>query len=143
MAAKLFAAFFIHLCPMKWVCHNGNMLPETQPLFTAANRGFRYGDGLFETAKVYQGRLLLSTLHFNRLFSGMQVLGIAPGPLFTPRLLEQQIIELCKKNKAADLARVRLAVYRSHNGEADYVIEAAPLGGEAMQWNPKGWELVL
>lgn len=128
---------------MKWVCHNGKMLAETTPLFTAANRGFRYGDGLFETAKVFQNRLLLSTLHFNRMFSGMQVLGIRPGPAFTPQILEQNILELCAKNEVTPLARVRLAIYRSQNGEADYVIEALPLKEDVMQWNERGWQLVV
>jgi branched-subunit amino acid aminotransferase/4-amino-4-deoxychorismate lyase len=39
---------------MPLVCHNGAFLPAEQPLFTAANRGFRYGDGLFETARFYK-----------------------------------------------------------------------------------------
>lgn len=142
-AANPFAAFFIHLCRMKWVCHNGEMLPEGQPLFTAANRSFRYGDGLFETGKVFQARLLLAHLHFHRLFKGLQLLGIPSGKHFTPTLLEHKIVELCAKNEVAALARVRLAVYRSGTGEADYVIETFPLSSEAMQWNQKGWQLTV
>ena len=51
---------------MQWVCHNGFFVLADQPLFTAANRSFKWGDGLFETATFYQGRLLLEAFHFER-----------------------------------------------------------------------------
>ena len=128
---------------MSFVCYNGEMLPAEEPLFSAANRSFRYGDGLFETIKVVDKELQLSNLHFDRLFTGLQLLQIKPGPHFTPTILAQNILELCAKNKTEALARVRLAVFRSFNGDADYVIESFPLAPEAMQWNQKGWQLVL
>lgn len=128
---------------MKWVCHNGRLVPAEEALFTADNRGFRYGDGLFETAKVVESKLLLASLHFDRLFTGLQLLQIKWGPLFTPDNLEQNILALCAKNGHAALARVRLAVYRSQNGVADYVMESFALATDAMQWNSKGWQLVL
>lgn len=128
---------------MKWVCHNGEMVPDGQPLFSAANRSFRYGDGLFETMRVYQNELLLAPLHFNRLFTGLQLLNIRPSARFTPEVLQQNILELCRKNDCARLARVRLAVYRSESGEAGYVIEALALNEDALQWNTEGWKLVV
>ena len=92
---------------MNFICHNGKFLPADSLLFTAGNRGFRYGDGVFETAKVFEGKLLLSALHFNRLFTSLQLLGIKPGPQFTPQILEENILQLCQKNSCAALARVR------------------------------------
>lgn len=128
---------------MKFVCHNGEMLPAETPLFGAGNRGFRYGDGVFETIKVFEGRLLLAPLHFARLFTALQLLQIQPGPNFTSSILEENILQLCAKNSCAALARVRLAVYRMQDGTAGYVIEAIPLGADAMQWNKEGWKLVM
>ena len=102
---------------MKAICYNGEFLPADSPLFTAGNRGFRYGDGVFETAKVFGGKMLLSVLHFNRLFTSLQLLGIRPGPQCTPQLLEEKILQLCEMNNCAALARVRLAVYREEAGD--------------------------
>jgi branched-chain amino acid aminotransferase len=128
---------------MKWVCHNGTIVPAQQPLFTAQNRNFRYGDGVFETIKVVQNRILLSHLHFDRLFTSLHLLHIQPGMGFTKELLEAHILQLCKKNKCAELARVRLAIYRSDQNQADYLIETSLLEEEVMQWNAKGWRLNL
>ena len=128
---------------MKWVCHNGKIVPADSPLFGAGKRGFRYGDGVFETAKVVDGRLLLAPLHFNRLFTSLHLLQIRPGGQFTPEIIEAQILNLCRQNGCAALARVRLAVYREEKGDGGYVIEAAPLAADAQQWNKEGWNLVV
>lgn len=128
---------------MKWVCHNGEFLPADTLLFGVGKRGFRYGDGVFETAKVYGGNMLLSALHFNRLFTSLQLLGIRPGPQFTPQILEERLLQLCHMNGCAALARVRLAVYRTDDGEAGYVIEALALGADAMHLNKEGWRLIV
>ena len=128
---------------MNWVCHNGEMVPGGQPLFDAGNRSFRYGDGLFETMRVYKKELLLESLHFNRLFTGLQLLNIRPAAHFTPDVLQQNILQLCQINGCAHLARVRLAVYRTETGEAGYVIEAFAVGKDALQWNKDGWKLVV
>ena len=128
---------------MNLVCHNGVFLPAESALFTAANRSFRYGDGVFETARVVNGKLLLAHLHMNRLFTSLQLLQIRPGAAFTPLILEQNILQLCLKNGCQQRARVRLAVYRTESGDAGYVIEATPLAADVLEWNTKGWRLVI
>lgn len=126
---------------MQWVYHNGVFAPNDEPLFTAANRGFRYGDGVFETAKYHKGQLLLSVYHFERLFSGLQLLNITPP--FTAEQLSATIVELCARNGCTALARVRVAVCRDDPDGASYVIEAMALQEEKMQWHERGWCLVL
>ena len=42
-----------------WIDHNGALLRAGSPVLTAGNRGFRYGDGLFETMLVQNGRIRL------------------------------------------------------------------------------------
>ena len=55
-------AFFIDFWIMSFVNYNGKWFQENEPLFTAANRGFKYGDGLFETMKAEDGKIALA--HF-------------------------------------------------------------------------------
>lgn len=126
---------------MAWVCHNGAFVPAEQALFPASNRGFKYGDGLFETARFYQGRLLLASYHFERLFSGMQLLNLVPH--FTPAQLLESITELCTKNNCSAFARVRIAVYREEDNQASFILEAMPLHEERWFWNETGWKVVL
>lgn len=54
---------------MNSICINGKFVKEDEPVLMASNRGYRYGDGLFETMKVLNGRILLESYHFDRLFA--------------------------------------------------------------------------
>jgi branched-chain amino acid aminotransferase len=126
---------------MAFVCFNGKIVAADQPLFSSQNRSFKYGDGVFETIKVYKGKVLLSNLHFERLFTSLQLLMIKHE--LTDIYLGKTIIELCQKNDCSNLARVRLAVYREENGNAGFVIEAIPLMRDANSWNEKGLTIDL
>lgn len=108
------------------------MLPIT-------NRGFKYGDGVFETIKLEKGRLHLATYHFDRLFASLELLQIPTT--FSSVELTERIEELCKVNGCTERARVRLAVYRSEAGEGEYCIEAVALPEEKTLWNEQGWTI--
>jgi branched-chain amino acid aminotransferase len=126
---------------MEFVCINGNFLHADQPLFTAQNRSFRYGDGVFETMKVYQSAILLEQLHFERLFLGLKMLQIENSSQASEMV--QLVLELCEKNNCINLARVRLAFFRSRQNKAEFVIEASPLTEEVIYWNDKGLTIDL
>jgi branched-chain amino acid aminotransferase len=121
---------------MNFVCFTGNFLPADEPLFTPQNRSFRYGDGVFETMKIYNGKILLDQFHYDRLFLSLKMLQIENT--LSASDLSQLILELCRKNNCIDLARVRLAVFRNDRNKAEFVIEASPLSNEAIQLNKKG-----
>lgn len=121
---------------------NGQFLDAGQPLFDAANRGFRYGEGLFETIKVLNGKPLLWQLHLARLQQGMQLLQIHM-PADLSNVIKAALKELCAQNECSSAARARLAVYRQNDDTMGYVLEAAPLAPEAFRFNEKGWTLAL
>lgn len=123
---------------MSFLCFNGAFLHANQPLLTAQNRGFRYGDGLFETMKVYKGKLLLNEFHFERLFLGLGLLKINAVGL-SEETLAGAILQLCQRNQCSNLARVRLAVYRDETDQAGYLIEAFALEESVNELNEKGW----
>ena len=126
---------------MNFVCLNGKLFRADQSLFTAENRSFKYGDGIFETIKVYNGKMPFAELHFERLFSGLQMLNIQP--LFTEAVLVESIVDLCQKNGCEKLGRVRLAAYREENNSGSFVIEANPLSEKTNHWNEKGFVIDL
>jgi branched-chain amino acid aminotransferase len=133
-------AFLFHFCAMKFICFNGDIILQ-QPLFTSENRGFRYGDGVFETIKVFKGTILLDQYHFDRLFLSLSLLKIFLTPDLNATTLENYILELCGANECLDSARVRLAVFRREEGHASFVIEASPLDEKANELNVKGWKI--
>lgn len=121
---------------MNFVCFNGNFLPADEPLFTPQNRSFRYGDGVFETIKIYKSKILFEQFHYDRLFLSLKMLQIKFA--FTSSYLSALIKELCKKNDCLDSARVRFTAYRNQQGDAEFIIEASPLDNKVNQWNDLG-----
>ena len=124
---------------------NGKVLPSETAVLTANNRGFRYGDGLFETIKVVAGRLLLEQYHFDRLLAGVQLLQFELSPFFTAEKLAAEVLALCKKNGHQALARVRLVVFRGDGGLYDpvnhfphYIIQTWPLPPRSSELNENG-----
>ena len=95
------------------------MRKTRDPVLFANNRGFRYSDGLFETMKVVNGKIPLGGYHFERLFNGLELLGIQLPASVTDAFLEEQILDLCKQNNTSELSRVRLTVHAG-NGDLDY-----------------------
>jgi branched-chain amino acid aminotransferase len=129
--------------PAHFINYNGTLLPSGQPVLTADNRGFRYGDGLFETMLIRGGGVRLELYHFDRLFSGMRLLRLEPS--FTPEILEKEILDLCGVNGGGKYFRVRLVVFRGDGGLFDppdsadrYIIQAVPLPAGPGGWNEEG-----
>jgi len=78
------------------------------------NRGFLFGDGLFETMVFIGGNLKFGEYHFERLFEGCRILGFDPSTLSTIPIIEN----ILAKNFGLEQAfRVRWNVYRSGMGK--------------------------
>jgi branched-chain amino acid aminotransferase len=126
---------------------DGAVLSAGQGILTADNRGFRYGDGLFETMLAIEGRIRLWPYHLERLLSGMRMLRFEPTAQFATAI-EQQILELCAVN--GDVAegacsRVRLMVFRGDGSLTDaidtfphYIIQSSPWPSGPAGWNTEG-----
>lgn len=130
---------------MEYILHNDEFVPADQPILTAHNRGFRYGDGLFESMRMCNGKLKFAEQHADRLKAGMKALKIEGGNLLDEYFLRQKTAELCKKNKFRENVRFRLSVYRTGDGlytpannKSGYVLEASALTENNYELNKKG-----
>ena len=101
-----------------WLIHNGKFFQDDEMLLSADNRSFRYGDGLFETLRLSEGRIPLWDLHQQRLFQSLRVMGFEIPKLFTPDLLLHHTQALIKKTNLTN-ARVRITLYRGNGGLTD------------------------
>ena len=95
----------------KYLSQDGKILRDDKPLIHADNRGFRYGDGLFETLKVIDGKIQLADLHFERMLNTMRLMFFDMPSYYTADYFKEQIVELCAKNNHLQLARVRVVVH--------------------------------
>lgn len=129
---------------MAWLNYNGIFLEDDKPLLLAENRSFRFGDGLFESARIINKRINFFSRHFERLLKGMEILSIQPAENFTKESIENIVGELLKKNKCEN-ARLRLTVFRSGGGlynppdnKGSYIIEMLPLTENEYHLNLSG-----
>ena len=59
---------------------NGELVAEEEARVPALDRGLLYGDGLFETFRVYDGRPFALEEHWERMETSCRVLGMPPPP---------------------------------------------------------------
>ncbi|HQV60625.1 MAG TPA: aminotransferase class IV [Chitinophagaceae bacterium] len=127
-----------------FICLNGKILRAEDPVLLASNRGYRYGDALFETMKVASKNILLEAYHFERLFAGLRLLQFEVPKLLTREKLCKEVLLLAEKNHCGNLARIRLSVFRGNGGVYDeertpqYLIECWPLNESLNRLNENG-----
>ena len=134
---------------MSFIVCNGKFSNADLPVIPASSRGLRYGDGLFETLKFKNDRLVLIDEHLSRLWQGMKLLQFDIPRLFTPDKLEEEMLSLIKKNKLTN-ARIRITVIRGNGGlydteaqQLNYLIETWPLPDNNGKLNENGLHLCL
>lgn len=117
---------------------NGELQAVTSPLFSVQNRGFLYGDAVFETLRYSQNHLLFWENHYFRLMAAMRVFRMNIPMAFTPEFLEQECLRVVEAQSTSSPSwRIRLSVFRNDGGvylpasrDVSYVIEVTPLNGE-------------
>ncbi len=134
----------------RYVNLNGEFLPADRPLLYTDNRNFRYGDGLFETVRIVDGKMPLWPAHYARLRKGMTFLGMQAPAEWNEAFFEEQLTALARKNKLEGNARLRLSVYRERGGnylprshKARFLIEADEHTQEGFAINKKGLQIDL
>jgi branched-chain amino acid aminotransferase len=76
-----------------WI--NGKLADPRVPLISAYDHGFLYGDGVYETVRVYGGKVFRFDEHFRRLLRSSKGLGLAvPATLDSLRRAVQSLIRV-------------------------------------------------
>ena len=97
----------------RWIIYNGTVHKAGELLVTAESRAVWYGDGCFETIRSYKGTFLRLDLHLERLFGGMEYLGMALPAGFEAGTVKEEILRLLEKNGLLDSAALaRIQVWR-------------------------------
>ena len=96
---------------------NGNLVPSSDAGLSFFNRGFYYGDALFETVKAVGDKLLFWEDHYFRLMASMRLLRMEIPMAFTPEYFVDQCMQLIQAQEQFSPSwRLRLTVYRDSNG---------------------------
>ncbi|MDW5290685.1 aminotransferase class IV [Formosa sp. PL04] len=110
-------------------------IQDNNTVLNANNRGFAYGDALFETIKTSYGKILFWEDHYFRLMASMRILRMEIPMHFNMEFLESKIKNTLEANSLTDAsARVKLTVFRNEGGlylpetnDVTFIIDTKPL----------------
>ncbi len=91
---------------------NGKILAANQDI-DFNNRAFKYGDALFETIRVFNGKIPFFDYHFERLLAGMQILNFDYKNSINKEFL---LLNIHKIIQHKGNHRLRLSVFRNGGG---------------------------
>jgi len=92
-------------------------ITDKEQLLSTQNRGYAYGDSLFETIKVSHSKLFFCEDHYFRLMASMRIMRMEIPMFFTMEFLEEQIqktLQASNLDKAS--VRVKLSIHRNEGG---------------------------
>jgi branched-chain amino acid aminotransferase len=111
---------------------NGELVLKENIKLTIDNRGFKYGDGIFETIKVVNKKVIFWEDHYFRLMASMRMLRMKIPMEFTLEFLEKEVLKTVAVLEEGTSFRVRLNVFRKDGGlytpktnSINYLIEAS------------------
>jgi len=88
---------------------NGEFVPRSEAKVSVFDRGFLYGDGIFEGIRAYNGRIFRLDQHLARLYRGAKAI-LLEIPL-APQELREVVVESVRRSGLSD-AYIRLVVSR-------------------------------
>lgn len=99
-----------------YILINGSPEESFQHESLLKNRAFRFGDGLFETIRVYNGIPLFAELHFDRMAEGLSLLKIECDDMKDFKFFENNLNNIVNTNNLKKGGRIRYSVSRLSDG---------------------------
>ena len=128
---------------------NGN-IQDVSNFAVENNRGFLFGDAIFETIKVNGTKILFLEEHYLRLMASMRICRMEIPMNFTMEFMEEQILKLIELQKNNVSNRVRFTVYRNAEGfynptsnDVQFIITCFELSSEKYLFSTSNYEIEL
>ncbi|MFH6944486.1 aminotransferase class IV [Flavobacterium sp. FlaQc-50] len=128
---------------------NGNMVAQDENILTQ-NRAFLYGDGVFETLKIVNNKILFLEDHYFRLMASMRVVRMEIPMNFTMEYFEAEVLKVIRENQFSAAARARITVFRNDGGlylpktnDVSFLIHATTLESAFYGLNKAHYEVDL
>lgn len=128
---------------------NGELFSPA-PLLSANNRSFLYGDGVFETLRIRNGKVLFLEDHYFRLMASMRIVRMEIPMHFTMEFFEAEVLRTVETQNLSQAARARVTLYRNDGGfylpltnSVSYLIEVNPLAHPNYTFNAEDYEVDL
>lgn len=128
---------------------NGTLVTQDSNILTQ-NRGFLYGDAVFETVKIVNSKVLYLEDHYFRLMASMRVVRMDIPMNFTMEYLEEQLLAVTNALSISNSARVRITVFRNDGGyylpidnTVSFLVHATVLDSVLYSFEKKEYEVDL
>ena len=128
---------------------NGN-IQENSSISIENNRGFLFGDSIFETIKVLDNKVLFLEDHYFRLMASMRICRMEIPMNFTMEYFESQILNLIQSLNNSNSYRVRFTVYRDSEGfylpksrNVQFIVTASSLDSNLYVFGKEHYEVEL
>ncbi|MQP53142.1 MULTISPECIES: aminotransferase class IV [unclassified Flavobacterium] len=128
---------------------NGN-IQDNSAISIDSNRGFLYGDSVFETIKVLDNKVLFLEDHYFRLMASMRICRMEIPMNFTMEYFEEQILNLISNFSNSNSYRVRFSVYRDSDGfymptarGVRFIVTASSLSNDLYAFTKTEYEVEL
>ncbi len=130
---------------------NGKLAEDQKAFVAIDNRGFNYGDAVFETLRYSGGKIYFWEDHYFRLMASMRILRMEIPMNFTMEFLEEEILRTIGSSEIKDITfRIKLLVWRKNGGkytpitnEIEYVISFEKLDTPFYILNETDYEVEL
>lgn len=130
---------------------NGKIMASGDANLQVSNRGFCYGDSVFETIRVVNQKIFFWEDHYFRFMASMRIMRMEIPLEFSPEFLEKEILELLAANNLQNSpARIRFQVFRKEGefytpttSDIGYVITAQILENPFYLLNEDFYEVEL
>jgi branched-chain amino acid aminotransferase len=131
-----------------FVNNNGAVIPNKGATIAAGNRSYLYGDGLFESIRILNGKPINMVNHFNRMVEGAKAIKMRFPTFFTVEFFEDKVKELISLSGIKEGGKCRISLDRALGGtyipetnEISYFIEVYPYESNFFELNSKGYEV--
>jgi branched-chain amino acid aminotransferase len=131
-----------------FVNNNGAVIPNKGATIAAGNRSYLYGDGLFESIRILNGKPINMENHFNRMVEGAKAIKMRFPTFFTVEFFEDKVKELISLSGIKEGGKCRISLDRALGGtyipetnEISYFIEVYPYESNFFELNSKGYEV--
>jgi branched-subunit amino acid aminotransferase/4-amino-4-deoxychorismate lyase len=133
---------------MLYVNNNEKIIPADEFSVSSNSRAFMYGDGVFESIRIRNGRAINVENHIKRLIEGAKVLRMQVPNYFNASFFETRINDLCNRSEIQEGGICRLSLERISGGRykpldnsVQFFIDVRPLETNDFSLNSKGLEV--
>jgi branched-chain amino acid aminotransferase len=129
--------------------YNGSIL-DTSNFSIENNRGFLFGDAIFETIKVNGTKILFLEEHYLRLMASMRICRMEIPMNFTMEFMEEEILKLMALQTNRVSNRIRFSVFRNAEGfysptsnDIQFIITCSELASDTYVFSSTTYEVEL